>query len=431
MVMGWLPAALTVLGSLALAALIVLPWRRSWWLRAIVVIAATGIFAIAVDLFITNVWRPFPDAIPLSVLLWGWLGLCGLALAIAHIVRNPRRMVAVVAGLTALAGIGMVQVNRYYGQYPTLGTALGRTRPELTSLSTVDDAYDLLTAPDGSYLSDVWPRGSRVPAKGIVSRIDIPPTASGFRARPAYVYLPPAYLHTNPRPALPVLVLLAGQPGNADSWLVSGQLAKRMDAYAGRHAGLAPIVVMPDNLGASFTNPLCVDSKRGKVETYLAVDVPAWIRSHLQAAEQREMWAIAGLSSGGTCSLQLAVRKPERYGRFLDISGEAQPLEGTKAQTISALFGDAAAYAAINPVDIMARKGFPQTAGRVVVGTSDPSRPELPRLLEDCRRAGMDMSFAELPGEHTWRVWAPALETSLDWLSAKTRLVRGSGWTGT
>lgn len=36
----------------------------------------------------------------------------------------------------------------------------------------------------------------------------------------------------------------------------------------------------------------------------------------------------------------------------------------------------------------------------------------------------MDMTWHELPGAHTWRVWAPGLEQSLDWLASKTNLVR-------
>jgi len=50
-------------------------------------------------------------------------------------------------------------------------------------------------------------------AAGVVSTVVIPGSVSGFAARPAWVYLPPAALVRNP-PALPVLVLLHGQPGS-------------------------------------------------------------------------------------------------------------------------------------------------------------------------------------------------------------------------
>jgi S-formylglutathione hydrolase FrmB len=226
---------------------------------------------------------------------------------------------------------------------------------------------------------------------------------------------------------LPVLVLLAGQPGNTDSWLISGQLAQMLDRYAAAHHGLAPIVVMADQLGSNYADPLCLDSPQGNVETYLRQDVPAWIRRHLQTATDRDTWAVGGLSSGGTCAMQMAVRAPETYGRFLDISGEYQPLDGSMKETVKKYFGgDSDAYAAVNPVEIMKTRRFEGTAGRLVVGTGDDdSYAQLKQVLAATQAASMDMTWLELPGGHNWQVWAPGLEQSLDWLAAKTRLVRG------
>ena len=424
LITGWLPALLTVVGIAALVGLIALPWNRNSWLRGLAVVGGTAIVVVSLDLFIIRVWRPFPDPIPIAVMAWVWLGLSGLALGVAHLAVAPKRVLALFAGLVAFVGIGVVQVNRHYGQFPTTGAALGVTRPTLTDLSTLDKTGDLLAAPPDGYLSEVW-RADPVPEKGKIGKVDLPSTVSGFRARPAYVYLPPAYLVTDPRPLLPVLVLLAGQPGSTDAWLISGRLAERMDAYAARHRGLAPIVVLADQLGGTWANPLCIDSRRGNVETYLGVDVPEWVGGQLQAARRKEMWAIGGLSNGGTCALQMAVRKPEVYGRFLDIAGEGEPLDGNRKETIERYFGgDTAAYAAIDPMEIMARKRFEATAGRIAVGAGDPDRDKLWRTFQACQRAGMDMTWQELPGAHTWQVWAPALEQSLEWLAAKTNLVK-------
>jgi S-formylglutathione hydrolase FrmB len=199
-----------------------------------------------------------------------------------------------------------------------------------------------------------------------------------------------------------------------------------MDSYAASHKGLAPIVVMPDNIGSNFANPLCADTKYGNAETYLSVDVPAWIKASLQAAEGPAHWAIAGLSNGGTCSLQMATRHPELYGRFIDISGEYEPLDDSREETVGKYFnGDNEAYSRISPVEIMKQRRFEQTAGRIVVGKGDRTyNGQLRRVLEACTAAGMDMSFLELPGGHTWQVWAPGLRDSLGWLAAKTGLVR-------
>lgn len=429
LVTGWLPAVLTGIGFLVLLGLVLLPPRPSWWKRAVLLTTGTGLLVIGLNLFVTKVWKPFPDTLPTSVLVWAWLGLSGLAVAIALIVPRWRRwwtIVSALAGIIALLGIAGVQINRFYGQYPTLGAASGLTRPKLTELESLGAAADVVAAPEGGFLSEIWQPTGPLSEKGVVVQVRIPADGSGFRARPSYVYLPPAYLATTPRPLLPVLVLLAGQPGNADSWLISGQLTRMMDRYALAHKGLSPIVVMVDNLGANFTNPLCIDSKHGKVETYLTQDVPGWIRGNLQTAADWDMWAIAGLSSGGTCALQMAVRAPQLYGRFIDISGEYEPLDESKQQTVKKFFdGDEAAYAAISPVEIMKQRKFPDTAGRIVVGKGDRTYyPQLKQVLAACEAAGMTMTWLELPGGHTWQVWAPGLEQSLDWLAAQTRLVR-------
>ncbi|WP_407812297.1 alpha/beta hydrolase-fold protein, partial [Staphylococcus aureus] len=94
--------------------------------------------------------------------------------------------------------------------------------------------------------------------------VTIAGTVSGFSARDAEIYLPPAYF-TNPRPELPVLVLLAGQPGAPEDWLQGGRLVQTMDTYAAAHSGLAPVVVVADGTGSELANPLCVDSQLGNV----------------------------------------------------------------------------------------------------------------------------------------------------------------------
>ena len=111
--------------------------------------------------------------------------------------------------------------------------------------------------------------------------------------------MPPAYL-TTPRAELPVLVLLSGQPGTPEDWLNGGHLVATMDDWAARHGGLAPVVVLADGTGGPLANPLCLDSQIAQVQTYLAVDVPAWVRSTLQVQQDPRQWAVGGFSYGGT-----------------------------------------------------------------------------------------------------------------------------------
>ncbi|GAA0208251.1 alpha/beta hydrolase-fold protein [Saccharothrix mutabilis subsp. mutabilis] len=414
---GPMPAAVTVVAvaGMVLLAIGVRPFR-------IVLFAALAgtAFAALVGLVVNVVWRPFPEPLPLKVLVC--LGAVVLALVLAVVRRRGHRLLTVLAVVVVLVG-ALSGVNTFYGQYPTLRAVLGPLLAETVDLDEVTRPAAELTVPDGSVLADVW-RPSTVPDKGTVSSASIP-ASTDYRPRGAWVYLPPAYA-VSPRPRLPVVVLLAGQPGTPRDWLDAGRLTTHLDAFARRHGGLAPIVVMVDQLGSLMANPLCVDSPRGALETYLAKDVPDWVKRRLVVDERRTSWTIAGFSQGGTCALQLAVRAPSVYGKFIDIAGQAEPTLGNRADTVRQVFGgDAEAFRRVNPLDILADRRFPDTEGVVVAGAQDVYyRDEDRKVFEACQRAGMDVRWAELPGGHDWNVWRPGLYDSLPWLARRTGLAR-------
>src|SRR5206468_4334536 len=161
----------------------------------------------------------------------------------------------------------------------------------------------VVSAPPGGTLADVWQPPSTMPTVGMVSKVHIPGVHSRFKARAGYLYVPPAYL-VSPRPLLPVVVLVAGQPGSPVHWVNWMHLADTLDGYARAHKGLAPVAVVVDDLGSLMGNPLCVDSPLGNAQSYLTQDVPAWIRANLQVSTDHQSWFIGGYSDGGTCSLQ-------------------------------------------------------------------------------------------------------------------------------
>ena len=267
-----------------------------------------------------------------------------------------------------------------------------------------------------------------MPARGQAVTADIPAGdqsgTKGFTPRGAFIYLPPAYLGSQ-RPALPVLVLLTGQPGSPSDWFELGNLKDTMDAYAADHHGLAPVVVVADLLGSPYTNPLCSDTEAGgKVATYLEKDVPAWIRANLQVDDDPAHWAVAGLSNGGTCAMQVVTRSPGVYRTFLAISAEEHPTLGSVERTISQGFGgDRAAYEANDPLSLMSTAPpgrYDGIAGIVSVGRQDTSyRGAVPVLAEAATRAGMTVSTRQYDGAHTWAVWGPALADQLDWLGGR------------
>jgi S-formylglutathione hydrolase FrmB len=431
-VTGAVPAAVTVAGAISLLWLLAGRGRR-WWLRLAPAALAAGVTLTAVLVIVVDqVWRPFPDSLPLIVQVWIGVALTALGLSALRSwsTRWSQRVLAGIAALLVLA-CAAVQVNRFYGQYPTVRAALGLAPPGAARFGP--DAAGTprpgggpattVAAPPGQRLAEVWRAPPAMPPRGVVSEVDIPAHVSQFAARRGWVYLPPAYL-AHPRARLPVLVLVSGQPGSPRDWLDGGRLDAVLDGFAAAHAGLAPVVVIPDHLGAVLANPLCLDSRLGNVETYLSVDVPAWIKATLDVDQDPRHWAIGGYSQGGTCALQLAVRAPHVYSTFIDISGQDEPTLGDRRSTVRAAFdGDEKAFRRVNPLDILANHRFPTTSAMIVVGRQDDRyRPQQHRVQGACHAAGMDVTWMELPGGHTWGVWGPGLEQSLPWLAVRAGL---------
>jgi enterochelin esterase-like enzyme len=420
------PAPAVVVAAAAVAATVLVRARGAplrWWTRRVP--AALGGAAVVVALLllagraVLREWLPWP------------VGACaaGAAAAVALAVvgaRGGARPGRVVAAATVVVLAAACGVNAYYGEFPTPRTALGLGYPDQTDLTAVPPkAQRLVAAADGP-LERVWSPPAGMPGAGQVSEVTIPAPVSGFAARTGWVYLPPAYL-SGVRAQLPVLVLLPGQPGDPRDWLDGGRLAERMDRYAAAHEGLAPVVVLPDDLGSEFANPLCLDSRLGNAASYLAVDVPAWIRRTLQVDPDPAQWAIGGLSNGGTCALQMALTAPQTYPTFLDIAGQDEPSLGTRADTVHAAFGPGpaaeAAFRAVNPLDLLRTRRYLQTTGRLVAGADDTEfRPQAERVAAALRAAGVPSTLTVLPGAHTWDVWGPGLESQLPWLGARLGL---------
>ncbi|MGA6206865.1 alpha/beta hydrolase [Nocardia testacea] len=415
--------AATVVGLAAL----VLRRHRRWWRAGIAVVVATAVSSVVLAaVLIEKVWRPFPDPLPASVYLWSGLAVLAVALAVGRgfVRRRDRSRPLAATGLAAAAVVVVLcaagGINAVFDAYPTVRTALG-----MTDYRTVpfDTALAPQVGPGRSPAPADWTPPDDMPETGAVTRAAVPGAVSRFPAREPRIYLPPAYF-TDPRPVLPVLVLLAGQPGSTDDWLVGGELTRIMDAYAAENRGLAPIVVLADGTGGRLANPLCVDSRLGNAATYLTVDVPNWVRTHLQVNPDPRGWAVGGLSYGGTCALQLATTRPEVYPTFLDMSGQAEPTLGDRETTIREAFGgDADAFARNNPADLLARNRYPDSAGAFVVGLGDTEyRTAIERLAGAARAAGMDVHLTELPGGHSFAVWSAGLEKELPWLGHRLGL---------
>lgn len=341
----------------------------------------------------------------------------GLGLAVVNLfgTRWWRKVIAVLAVPALIAGAGLM-INRDVAYYPRFGDVFGITGVRNLALSQGSVA--------GRSLSS-WLPPAGMPKQGTLGTADIPGTVSGWHARPAWIYLPPAAQVKHP-PKLPVVVAFSGEPGGPSDVFLAGNMQQRLDALAAKHRGVAPIVVVPDQLGASTKNPMCVNSKLGNVATYVTVDVRDWILQHLPASTDRRAWTVAGFSEGATCAVQFVSADPAIFGSAIAVSPEVGPLNGSVAHTIAVGFGGSRKrYLASMPVAVMHRtKRYPATAIAYSVGQNDRRYGKDAGTLAAASRAvGMHVSYRVLPNlAHNWNTGAAGLDYGLQVLASWWRL---------
>lgn len=422
---GWLPWTAGVAGVVALLFLLV---RRSWrwWLFAALAAAAAAVLSALAGWAVIHVWYVWPEDLPTDVLVWAGIGLWGLFLAIGAVVlgavtvhgRGRRWLGAPVAGALVIV-LAALQINAYFGELTTIGDLL--SGPPVVAAGIPK----FLAKPGRSdpFRADAVAQAWRPPAgmakNGELRQVAIPGKVSGFHARKAIIYFPPAYLLRH-RPALPVLVLVSGQPGGPSDWLSAAHLPQTLDAFAAAHHGLAPVVVMPDPNGTDAGNTMCMNSRIARADTYLAVDVPRWITSTLAVDGNTRHWAVAGFSYGGTCAVQMATRHPQLYPTFAAMSPEREPaLTASRQRTIGLAFGgNTAAFNAQVPLTLLATHRYPGVRGWFSAGESDPAYTGNVRVLHAAaQKAGMHTTAVTVPGGHSWIMVTATLPMVLNFLA--------------
>jgi S-formylglutathione hydrolase FrmB len=185
---------------------------------------------------------------------------------------------------------------------------------------------------------------------------------------------------------------------------------------------------MPDATGSETTDTECVNSRLGNAETYLSTDVPAFMHSTFDTETAPGSMAIAGLSAGGMCATMLALRHPGIYGTFADYAGLTSPTVGESVDpqaTIHALFhGSAAAYAAHDPLNLLATNRYPGMAAWFEVGTADGGPLAAQHTLVPLAgRAGIATTAIEVPGAgHDFDLFAKGFSDSLPFLTYRLGL---------
>ena len=434
---GWVPIAVQVISAIVLA--LAVGWRsRLWRLVGWPLAAAVGCgTAYAVHHYL------LADGIsddPAPVTLWLWTALAGMAVAALILgwrgARRWRHGAALLSVPLCLLS-GLLVVNSWVGYTPTLESAWN----QLTA-GPLPDQIRTSQASVGALASSETPQ-----THGGVLSVDIPANASHFKHRGELVYLPPAWFSSNPPPQLPTVMMIGGQFNTPADWVRTGYAVATMDDFAEALHGEAPVLVFVDS-GGSFNNDTeCVNGARGNAADHLTKDVVPYMISNFGVSPDRSNWGVVGWSMGGTCALDLTVTHPELFSAFVDIAGDFSPNTGTKAQTISRLFGgDADAWEAFDPSTVMSRHGhYNEVGGWFAISSSRPPPRDLVitdagsmRLASNEAAAnpgdqaaaayslcalghsyGIDCAVINQPGHHDWPFAGRAFATALPWLAGR------------
>jgi S-formylglutathione hydrolase FrmB len=348
----------------------------------------------------------------LNIVSW-WvpaiIGALAVGVAVLVFLGRERRVLFVTGGvfslLLALLAIG-AGVNVHFDYFRTIGELFGQV-------------------PGGVSAAEVRAQERKgVPDKGVVVAQPIPGTESGFDARDAQIYLPPVYF-AKPKPQLPVLMMFHGEPGQPTDWVEGGNIGVTANAFAKENNGQAPIIVMPDINGGVASDTECVDGTRGNAETYLTKDVRDAVIKQYSAATDPKQWAIGGLSEGGYCAFMLAVRHPDLWATFVDLSGFNVPdPDGTTAEKL--LGGNKDAVAAYSPLQVLQQPNpaWSTLGGWFAVGAQDAASviAAVKQGAAGAQQAGITTELKVDPGDHSFYFWSAAMSEAFPWVAQRLGL---------
>jgi S-formylglutathione hydrolase FrmB len=412
---GWLPMVMELAAAATL--LVAVGWRDfRWRTRRLPIIVAAAVLA---GFLVARVGAPsagITDPLPFSV--WFWFAVAVGALLVLAVgwtsARWWHRVTAALAIVLALL-VCANDVNRFVGYFPTVADAVAGLQGQLP--------------PGQMSVAQVRNRDPKGAIAGALVSVTIPATPSGFVHRTELVYLPPVWFKGAHRPTLPVVELVGPEHSKPENWVRIGNAVKTSQAYAALHHGLGPILVFTDPT-ASFANDTeCVNGPQGNSEDHLVRDIPPYLSATFGASRDPKLWAVLGFSMGGTCAIGLATQHPTVFGHFVDISGDLAPNTGNKAQTIAHLFGgSAAAYAAHDPLTVMAKHGpYQNLTGRFLDGSGEVTHIQQARLLSTAAaKVHIPSQIVVLPGGHNWQFGSTALANVFPWLCGQLGLPVGS-----
>lgn len=165
-----------------------------------------------------------------------------------------------------------------------------------------DNLWSMVAVP-GSELMDT----RKVPHGAVAAVTYYSSTLNRFRRM--HVYTPPGY--ESGKDKYPVFYLLHGASDSDDSWSSVGRAGFILDNLIADKKAKPMIVVMPagHTTGGGYRMP----TNRDDFSNDFSTDIMPYVDSHYRVQTGREHRAVAGLSMGGSQTLNLLFMNPEKF----------------------------------------------------------------------------------------------------------------------
>ncbi len=349
-------------------------------------------------------------------------------LAVVLVAWAGARLRAVLPAALALAlavMAGAVWVNVSYGYYQSLGR-----RPR----GPVGPPAGRSAARPGDRRDDGAPgAGAR---HGRLVTVDLAGPASHL-SRPAVVWLPAAYDDpTRPDRRFPVVELIHGDPGEPRGFVYGMHVDQVVDELQGTGRMPPTVIVMP-TASTGWHGQQCLDAVGGPAdETYLTQDVPSALAQRFRVDAPGPHWVVAGLSEGGYCAADLALRHPALYAGAASLDGYYSPI--TAGGLGARLFGPdparrQAAQQAATPQLLAEHWALAQApAFWVMSGDGDAGDLRAARAFGTViARTSTVRTVTVLGGTHTTPAWRTALPDLLTWAGGLLQTGTAQGGTAT
>ena len=216
----------------------------------------------------------------------------------------------------------------------------------------------------------------------------------------------------------PVLYLLHGKSDDQTIWMRRTSIERYAAAY-----GIAVVMPFAD---LSFYS----DMKCGpRYWTYITEELPRVMHDFFpRISTRREDTFAAGLSMGGYGAMKLALRLPEKFGAaaslsgVLDITARVKRVEIGSLAYWNSIFGsvqelensDDDLFPLIDRVALLPKEQQPKLFA--CCGTEDFLYQDNLNAVAKMRAAGLDLTYEEGPGTHSWEFWDHWIQRILAWL---------------